>query len=77
MDGDTVNQISIAKRFVNKCRNGGSIAMLRTCPTSTHGVWGVTTDYEGNDISVEIDGEKYSPYTIELINWLNRWDGNA
>ena len=75
--GDNVNQISIAKRFINKCRKGGSIAMLRTCPTSNHGVWGIKTDYDGNDISVEIYGEKYSPYNIELLNWLERWNGNA
>ena len=77
-DGDTVNQINIAKRFVQKCRNGGSIITLRTCPTTEHTVTGsLTTKPDNVDISVVEDGITCSPFGVELINWLKRWDGNA
>ena len=74
--GDTVNQLDIAKRFVQKVRNGGSIAILRTCPTNRHCVWSETeTIPEGTDISVIEDGITCSPYAVELWNWIKRWDG--
>ena len=76
--GDTINQISIAERFVKKVRNGGSIAMLRTCPTNRHTVWDETETVPGGvDISVIEDGITCSPYGVELCNWLERWDGNV
>ena len=74
--GDTVNQMSIAERFIKKVRNGGSIAMLRTCPTNRHTVWNETETMPGGvDISVIEDGITCSPYGIELWNWIKRWDG--
>lgn len=77
-EGDTVNQIDIAKRFVQKCRNGGSIITLRICPTTEHTVTGsLTTKPDNIDISVVEDGITCSPFGVELINWLKRWDGNA
>lgn len=75
--GDTVNQIDIAKRFIKKIRNGGSIAILRTCPTNRHAIWNETeTVPDGLDISVVEDGITCSPYGVELWNWIKRWDGN-
>ena len=75
--GDKVNQMSIAERFIKKVRNGGSIAMLRTCPTNRHTVWNETETVPGGvDISVVEDGITCSPYGVELWNWLKRWDGN-
>ena len=71
--GDTVNQPSIAERFVRKCRNGGSIAVLRTVPTNDHAVWGVTT-IDGASISIVEDGITCSPYGVELWQWIKRWD---
>ena len=37
---DGLNQISIAQRFLQKCRNGGTIAVFRTVTASIHGVLG-------------------------------------
>lgn len=34
---DSVNQLDIAKRFVQICKNGGSIALLRTIQIASHG----------------------------------------
>jgi pimeloyl-ACP methyl ester carboxylesterase len=72
--GDTVNQPSIAERFVRKCRNGGSIAVLRTVPTNDHAVWGITQSPDGASISVVEDGITCSPYGVELWQWIKRWD---
>ena len=73
--GDTVNQIDIARRFVKKARNGGSIVMLRTCPTNRHTIWEeMETIPDGTNISVVEDGIKCSPYAVELWNWIKRWD---
>ena len=72
--GDTVNQPSIAERFVRKCRNGGSIAVLRTIPSNDHAVWGITQSSDGASISVVEDGITCSPYGVELWQWIKRWD---
>lgn len=77
-NGDTTNQIEIAQRLVKKARNGGSIIMLRTCPTTRHGVWNETSTLpDGTDIGVIEDGISCSPYAVELWNWLKRWDGEV
>ena len=44
-----LNQINIAKRFLNKCRNGGTIAVFRTVTAAIHGVIGY--DYVKKEIS--------------------------
>lgn len=36
---DSVNQLNIAKRFVQICKNGGSIALLRTIQIVSHGTY--------------------------------------
>lgn len=36
---DAVNQLDIAKRFVQICKNGGSIALLRTIQIASHGTY--------------------------------------
>ena len=36
---DAVNQLNIAKRFVQICKNGGSIALLRTIQIASHGTY--------------------------------------
>ena len=75
-NGDTVNQLDISKRFIQKVRNGGTIAILRTCPTDRHCVWNETeTIPDGVDISVVEDGITCSPYAVELLDWINKWDG--
>lgn len=75
-NGDATNQIEIAQRFVKKARNGGSIIMLRTCPTTRHCVWNETSTLPDNtDIGIMEDGIRCSPYAVELWNWLKRWDG--
>lgn len=45
---DSINQIEIAKRFLKKCRNGGSIAVFRTVTSAIHGVIGY--DYVKKEI---------------------------
>ena len=74
--GDNVNNQEIAHRFINKCRNAGSIIMFRTCPTTRHCVWDeLEAQPDNTDISVVEDGITCSPYAVELWNWLKRYDG--
>lgn len=74
-DGESTNQISIARDFIERCRVGGTIAEMRTCPTNSHGVHMVTTDKSGNDIAVKFNDMTLSPYAVEEIMWLSRWAG--
>lgn len=67
---ETTNDITIARNFIERCRIGGSIAEMRTCPTSTHGVHQVTSDG-----TVTFNGLTISPYAVEEILWLTRWLG--
>ena len=46
---DSINQINIAKRFFNKCRNGGTVAVFRTVTAAIHGVIGY--DYVKKEMS--------------------------
>lgn len=65
---DSVNQPCIAVKFVERLRNGGTIAELRFAPTNQHvlGNWG-TED-------VTINGYTYKTIGAEIIQWFKRWE---
>jgi pimeloyl-ACP methyl ester carboxylesterase len=68
---DNVNKLFIAKNFVSLLRNAGTPVWLREIPTSTHGVWNMTTTSVGVDCSIVEDGLTCGVCGVELSNWLD------
>lgn len=67
---DDANCPKIDQRFVTKCKNANSIIELVVADTEYHMLWDRTTDGNGNDWTIDIDGLTCSKYAKELLEFI-------